>query len=224
MFCMNCGKELPPDAQFYSKCGKPIGGAESQEATRWETCEIIYTLEHSRVKLWARAVGANGEYNAGESPTWSSMGAPVRTSQIDRTAHKDLVDKLVRDGWQHVGTVGEWYNDRFRRPVAQDSVLDLSQWETCEINFIQKGGALWNPIASVPVLIFWAKARGPKGEFSAGEVKSGSMFTKSDFPREGSVERGLLEILSKKLLEEGWEPAGKGEHWFSIKYKRFIKN
>ena len=76
MFCMNCGKELPDDANFCLKCGKPQNASALAEVEEpvWETCEIVWNykkkggmLSNDKLMFWAKAIGPKGEYNAGES-------------------------------------------------------------------------------------------------------------------------------------------------------------
>lgn len=53
IFCMNCGNELPDDANFCLKCGKPVGNVAKstpQTEPKWEYCEIVFTYETDVVK------------------------------------------------------------------------------------------------------------------------------------------------------------------------------
>jgi hypothetical protein len=82
-----------------------------------ETCELCYTTHWGVLitcRFWARAVGAAGEYNAGESRAWVGR-YPYPDDPHAVAARAALVRRLVDDGWQHVGTGWPWFNDRFRR-------------------------------------------------------------------------------------------------------------
>ena len=68
MFCYNCGTQLPDEATFCSKCGKPQKqGAQVAEPTQikesWETCEIQigeknHILNGAMYWFWAQAINS----------------------------------------------------------------------------------------------------------------------------------------------------------------------
>jgi len=122
MFCSGCGTQLPDDANFCVKCGKPQKPGVQTEEPKWETCEISDDAESSginrlfsvRTYYWAAAIGSKGLYNAGESETFDA--APRVEGRKQTSAHANLIRKLVADGWEPTGMRGEnWYSDRFRR-------------------------------------------------------------------------------------------------------------
>jgi len=48
IFCSQCRKELPDDAEFCVKCGKPVGSAAKQAVEpqpKWEYCEVCCKRE-----------------------------------------------------------------------------------------------------------------------------------------------------------------------------------
>src|SRR5437868_5322663 len=88
MYCMNCGKELPDDANFCLRCGKPTANKPSSEQTvtpqstvinntklpvAIETLEVDLfgpqdypsrTKQRKRVRVWFRLVDADGNATA----------------------------------------------------------------------------------------------------------------------------------------------------------------
>src|SRR2546425_693116 len=75
IYCMQCGKELPDDANFCLKCGKPLKDTvtvipQAQAASPWEYCEIVCKetgFLGSKSYFAAQAVGSKGRYEAARS-------------------------------------------------------------------------------------------------------------------------------------------------------------
>lgn len=128
MFCIKCGTQLPDEANFCWKCGMPQRADVQVDEPKWETCEIWFDhvkngglFASGKLKFWARAVGAQGVYTAGASEIWTysprqSQSPDNERSEV-RALHGNLIDKLVKDGWESVGHGSCWYNDKFRRRV-----------------------------------------------------------------------------------------------------------
>ena len=76
MFCINCGTELPDEANFCWKCGKPQKEGVTVDEPKWEICEIVYEtvkapfFGNCEYRFWARAIGPQGKYRASESPVF----------------------------------------------------------------------------------------------------------------------------------------------------------
>ena len=129
MFCSNCGIQLPDDANFCLKCGKPQKAGIQVDEPKWETCEIKWTssqrnlIANHKMQFWADAIGPNGSYNAGESPIFEhpySEREPESNNRKDSDAHKNLISKLVADGWEPTGNRGTaWFSNRFRRRIKR---------------------------------------------------------------------------------------------------------
>ena len=69
-----------------------------------------------KAKLWADASGSQGPYNAGEVIYAVPVLSPG-SKQTD-TAPKELVAKLIREGWEPTPERGpEWFNTRSRRRI-----------------------------------------------------------------------------------------------------------
>jgi hypothetical protein len=124
MFCINCGTELPDEANFCLRCGKPQEEGVKVEEPRWETCEILHTTLNApwfgdyEKQFWAAAIGPQGKYNAGESPVFESLyTSPSGSSQEAIDAHDALIKTLLEDGWEPIGDRRYWWGDRFRRRV-----------------------------------------------------------------------------------------------------------
>jgi hypothetical protein len=128
MFCSKCGTEIPDEANFCWKCGKPQRPDVSPVASTYETCEIVYGVLKQNflfddLGFWAKAIGKNGTYNAGFSPKIfvgdKSLG-PKSDIETNVNAHNALVKKLINDGWEPTGGRGEaWFNLRFKRLVKE---------------------------------------------------------------------------------------------------------
>jgi len=135
MYCIKCGTELPDEADFCWKCGKPQKG-EAQvspaEPPRWETCELKYEvvskgflLISPTVRIFADAIGPDGRYVAGTTPELKGRKGPygdVEPGRDDRESERAvaaLEKKLVKDGWDYVGFYSDfgWFAKKFRRLV-----------------------------------------------------------------------------------------------------------
>jgi len=98
----------------------------------WDYCEIKYTTyhnfgggEHAGLNLgllWfvGRAEGPGGPYEAGKSPEVpfgrAGEGVPDRTNPTHHSLHQQLVDDLLREGWQLLPERGPaWWQRRFKR-------------------------------------------------------------------------------------------------------------
>ena len=141
MYCINCGTQIPDEANFCSKCGKlQTSKIEKVEETKWETCEIAYTvinqghlLSNRRMMFWANAIGVNGNYNAGESVPFEQYTTPPSSSdQRALAAHREFISQLTKNGWESAGDRGEdWWCNRFRRkatassPVQENAFVNL---------------------------------------------------------------------------------------------------
>ena len=83
MFCMGCGTELPDDANFCLKCGRPQRGGAVPQSTgplRLETCEIKYRslnvpimFGSPTMEWWGSSIGPSGQYDAGQSASFSGV-------------------------------------------------------------------------------------------------------------------------------------------------------
>lgn len=106
MFCTHCGQQLPQDANFCFKCGKPQkAGVESFSAApvKWEYCEVKMKEEVLKDRGWftqtrvvtrqmiAHAHGPSGKYIAASSSI-------VRVEEEYRSFGHGI------DGWQPKST------------------------------------------------------------------------------------------------------------------------
>ncbi|HBY93341.1 MAG TPA: hypothetical protein DEP84_05135 [Chloroflexi bacterium] len=125
VYCVSCGTQLPDEANFCWKCGKPQKQGVQTEKPKWETCEIViqrpkegfYT---SKYQFWASAIGLQGNYNAGESPIFKAVSVHYPSSDEHKplNAHRSLIKKLVEEGWEPTGNRGSaWFNEKFRRQI-----------------------------------------------------------------------------------------------------------
>jgi hypothetical protein len=127
MFCINCGANLPDEANFCLKCGKQQKQGVQTDETKWETCEINYKVAHdgltgTRGCFRAEAIGFDGVYEAGRSQEFGcgyNMWLPDSKNEAHYNA---LIENLVKDRWEPTGERGEhWWNNRFRRKIVPKS-------------------------------------------------------------------------------------------------------
>jgi hypothetical protein len=121
MFCTGCGQNLPNDANFCLKCGKPQKQGLQSPIQKYETCEtgmkeikVSGFFSRRKYVYIAKAIGPNGAYIAAESSisfTYDVHGQKNQEKSID-----ELVNKLAKDGWEFVGE-SNWTLKRFRRIV-----------------------------------------------------------------------------------------------------------
>jgi hypothetical protein len=139
MICGACGKELPIDARYCLRCGKPQT-AEAAESARgeaqWETARIRSKVlgkeRFSRICRCAfvlEAIGLGGAYIADQSRTFEyyfgydplahgSGFVPVNENRTTRAAFESFVTRIVATGWEPVPWQESWYHCHFRRSVA----------------------------------------------------------------------------------------------------------
>ena len=116
MFCNNCGTEIPDEANFCWKCGRPQKEGVKVEEPKYETCEIFYIIVHEGIfgnksVFKAEAIGPKGKYNAGQTEIFSidQMIFKSRHGVI----HDGLISKLVKDGWDMLESIiGEFIKVR----------------------------------------------------------------------------------------------------------------
>lgn len=95
----------------------------------WETCEIQCERESQgflaryQFSFWAKAVGPQGEFDAGDSPVWRSYDlAPMPYNQVAQQALAALQAKLIQEGWEDTGNRGvPWWNHHYRRRVKRET-------------------------------------------------------------------------------------------------------
>jgi len=109
-----------------------------------------------------------------------------------------------------------------QRPVKKESNSSLIEWETCEI-IPDLLGEKWG-ILPRDVFQFRAQAKGPKGDYEAGEskkIKAGLSDYYAPNP-DNKEHRKAVEALAGTLEKEGWERIGKGDAWFNITFRRKV--
>lgn len=135
-YCINCGIQLPDNANFCYKCGaaqyKPAGDAAPPRERIRETCVItcetvgerwgIYPREIMR--FTARAVGPQGEYIAGVSPEFEvvafNINGPEQKNRRHKAAFDALVNELVKKGWCMADESGDsWFNIKLARDIDE---------------------------------------------------------------------------------------------------------
>ena len=127
--CSKCKTDLHEYMNYCWNCGEPhkdgLQRANVQKEPKYETCEILFDKDEKKsgwaspvMQFWAKAIGSYGVYNTGESVYFKGALPPESDNDKALIAHKLLVSKLIRDGWESTGDRGEtWYNYRFRREI-----------------------------------------------------------------------------------------------------------
>jgi hypothetical protein len=94
-------------------------------------------------------------------------------------------------------------------------------WETCEI-VAATAGEKWSPVFPSDYIRFKAQADGPQGEYTVGEsdrIKAGlADYYQANKQNKNHVK--AVEALAAALTGGGWERAGKGQAWFSLRFRR----
>jgi hypothetical protein len=131
MYCPQCGKEMPDDANFCLNCGRSLKSAmpvPPQAAPRWEYCEIVSIvggLMGGKSYFAAQAVGSKGRYEAARStkhfqavPTEHGIALDTYTmggKRLTEAALDEVMSALSADGWELTGEKGEWWEYKYRR-------------------------------------------------------------------------------------------------------------
>lgn len=90
------------------------------------------------------------------------------------------------------------------------NIKNKIEQEYCEIVFDQ----------SKTHFFFWAKAIGKDGVFSVGQTWE---LWRASYPYPSAKETGHIEAhnwLVLLLTKSGWQPVGRGDKWFSLKFSR----
>jgi hypothetical protein len=158
MNCLSCGASNGDEALFCNFCGNSLPKKEEKKVvlevrsgkTKWETASIFWMetkgatcWESAKLKLWAKAVGPQGEYSAGESELfdgggslfwrwiviilffwwvfveseWGTYNNAKAVKDRAETAFKPLHIKLLQDGWEPLRVDVPWSRMEYRRPV-----------------------------------------------------------------------------------------------------------
>ncbi len=126
MFCSSCGTQVPDEANFCWKCGKPQKEGVHYEEPKYETCQIVmnnlgkssWGFTNFAFKFQVDAIGQKGTYVAYETEKFTSdFGYEVKRNKYEPIIN-GLVNKLIQDGWEPVESINEnWWNHRFRRRI-----------------------------------------------------------------------------------------------------------
>ncbi|MCX6032986.1 MAG: zinc ribbon domain-containing protein [Chloroflexi bacterium] len=128
-FCANCGARLSKGTRFCPDCGATQKEATLTRGKRVTTCEIVFVqtasgLTGAKGCFEAKAIGPSGTYSAGLSQVFqtglNASGPDIKASNKQvMELHRELIDRLVNEGWEPTGDRGaEWWNQRFRRQIA----------------------------------------------------------------------------------------------------------
>ncbi len=155
MFCMNCGTELPDEANFCWKCGKPqkqtvpAGGSEPVAEPQWETCQIVFAQTHQgflgkKGMFKVEATGPNGTYSVCQTPEFPVGAEPDRDNLQVQKVHNALVARLKNEGWEITGIRGtKWWESEFSRRVGDGKQYSIdSEWLKQVKAFLSSGNKI----------------------------------------------------------------------------------
>jgi hypothetical protein len=217
MFCSNCGTQLPDEANFCWKCGKPqkqgtqVEELKQAEETKYETCEIFYMRTHkgyTRDKglFTVEAIGPEGKYFIARSEEFSV--ASDAGPSLNHQAHEVLVNRLVSQGWEQSDRGTNWWNTRFRRKIDPN-------WDRCVIDVETNRVGLFTGKNK-----FCTRAGGVKGVYNAGD----SPVFKG---QPSSTKKEVVEahrVLVERLIADGWEPIDVGIYdWWAQRFRRRVR-
>lgn len=135
LFCNNCGKELPNQANFCWNCGKPQKQGLQADEPKWETCEITFDwlggsgrdFLFRRGFFVAKAMGPNGVYEVARIQAQKGVDSvEVEASEMHpipnpkkstRETFEVLISQLMKDSWEPTGRGHLWFAQQFRRRV-----------------------------------------------------------------------------------------------------------
>src|SRR4051794_4263856 len=110
MFCKHCGKRIPEDSKFCPECGQSLTDKANPNTGQWEHCEIHFetsiNLMGRYFHFFAEAAGPKGVYILGTSKkVWRGPfdHLPSGTNKGYVQAHQELLNQLLRDGWEVTG-------------------------------------------------------------------------------------------------------------------------
>ena len=132
IYCMQCGKELPNDANFCLKCGKPVrdgGQSTPQPESKWTYCEITWTKAgwlDGACYFWAKGIGPTGISAVAKGTIKFAVGStilgpgPSRKDGKTVAACDELIEILVSSGWEPLPEHGrDWWSYKFRQQARQ---------------------------------------------------------------------------------------------------------
>jgi hypothetical protein len=211
VFCTACGTELPDDANFCLRCGKPqrdgvaapaAAVADADPDARWETCRISFVKGIISKQLFVAVVaGPKAQYRVVEPQQrqiYVDDHGPRRRDRNTSASYSALVQRLVREGWEPAGSDQHWWEERFRRPAVE------RPFERCEIAL--RGNR------------FVADAIGPKGQYDAAVSDKLSGITDRTKLDRG---RNAHQKLVAQLEQDGWQRLPEhGEGWWELYFRR----
>jgi len=116
-----------------------------------------------------------------------------------------------------------WKCGKQQGQVQQDS--SPIQWETCDIQ--EDGKFEVNPLGLIPIVGFFVPAQKYNAKYMAKAVGTKGVFVVAETQWATGTRQDLEQVvgtLVTQLTKSGWEPTGRGEHWYNYKFRRRIKN
>jgi hypothetical protein len=138
---------------------------------------------------------------------------------------------------------GGSYDDQFKfcpycgRSKPEPTTINLNVtsddiWETCEINLVcekKQIGSVPKWLLEMNAWFFEATAIGVQGKYAADHSQQLDLITEigrdrntgAFYPTQSASPK--LNALIKKLVLDGWQPIGRGQEWYSERFRRKVK-
>jgi hypothetical protein len=144
------------------------------------------------------------------------------------TQHKDLGSGPPRGPGHYSDDGRRWWEDGHGRWFPVTDREDELEIEVEDIGATSLSARLWTTLVTqygTPYYRFVGRARSADPRWPTYQV------TGATFPATGledpsgkgawaAEQRARLEELHQQLLREGWRPDGRGDHWWSRRYRR----
>ncbi|MBU1683783.1 hypothetical protein KJ742_07640 [Patescibacteria group bacterium] len=234
--CEGCGGSFDENFKFCPYCGRAKPALTPLEVNLnislkdvWETCRIYMAIWDGAVsyieyQFYAEAIGPNGKYIEGESPTFRKFLMDQATADkgyiASEPAHRFLVNQLISDGWEAIPSGGQWWETQFRRRVI---VENLKPWELWILKYESNPHKKWLSMIftlsringtkkirgkDYPEYVFYGQSREFKGKVIGSFRSEESLCVLEEFTsqmtKEGfiPVSQAVNEQLKKCLCEK----------------------
>ena len=130
-YCINCGAQLPDNANYCWQCGAPqqrpgISAAPGAAVPTEETCEIVCDKVGEKWGIYPREImqfkavcDEQGQGSIAVSPKFEvtafQLAGPDRKNRRHRAAFEALTAQLAAAGWRETEKGQQWFNRRYRR-------------------------------------------------------------------------------------------------------------
>ena len=207
MYCINCGTQLPDEANFCSNCGKSPRAVEQQKESKSESCEIVWiqvqpwNWENIRkFKFVAEAIGVNGKYNVFETATIGTKDHDTKREKYGILVD-EIAELLLQGGWEASETRGEnWWSYRFKRNWNPEQI----KWEVCDVSVMAVSGMSWKGQGRFGAFLLGkVDEKGNRKLIDASQLYKGSPQT--NLSKTSSEIKDIYTSFIEHLQKDGWE-------------------